>query len=125
MMAEEGFYDREEERFFQRVHLLWRALRVLLDVGLHTRGMTFEQAVDQIVATFGVERSNAEAEVRRYCAWPAYQICYAVGRREILSLRDDFKLAKGRAYTLNAFHEAIFSYGALPVSLIRWGLGLA
>ncbi|HYK10311.1 MAG TPA: DUF885 domain-containing protein [Gemmatimonadales bacterium] len=125
MMAEEGFYDREEERFFQRVHLLWRALRVLLDVGLHTRSMTFEQAVDQIVSTFGVERANAEAEVRRYCAWPAYQICYAVGRREILSLRDDFKQAQGRAYSINAFHEAMFSYGALPISLIRWGLGLA
>jgi uncharacterized protein (DUF885 family) len=125
MMAEEGFYDREEERFFQRVHLLWRAMRVLLDVGLHTRGMTFEQAVDQIVDTFGVERTNAEAEVRRYCASPAYQICYAVGRRELLSLREDFKRSKGRAFTVNAFHQAILSYGALPISLIRWGLGLA
>src|SRR3989441_12995406 len=49
MMAEEGFYASEEERFFQRVHLLWRAVRVLLDVGLHTRGMTVEQAVDMMV----------------------------------------------------------------------------
>jgi len=125
MMGEEGFYEGDEERFFQRVHLLWRALRVLIDVGLHTRGMTFEQAVDMLVSTFGVDRGNAEAEVRRYCAAPAYQICYAVGRRELLSLREDFKRSKGRAYSLNGFHEAILSYGALPISLIRWGLGLA
>ncbi|HKV69846.1 MAG TPA: DUF885 domain-containing protein [Gemmatimonadales bacterium] len=125
MMGEEGFYEGEEEHFFQRVHLLWRALRILIDVGLHTRGMTFEQAVDMLVGTFGVDRGNAEAEVRRYCAAPAYQICYAVGRRELLSLREDFKRSKGRAYTLNGFHEAVLSYGALPISLIRWGLGLA
>lgn len=125
LMAEEGFYESEEERLFQRVHLLWRTMRILLDVGLHTRGMTFEEAVDQLEEVFGVERSNAEAEVRRYCAWPAYQICYAVGRRELLSLRDDFKRAKGRAFTVRGFHEAVLAYGGLPISLIRWGLGLA
>ena len=125
LMAEEGFYETPEERLFQRVHLLWRAMRVLLDVGLHTRGVTFEQAVDQLVDVFGVDRSNAEAEVRRYCAWPAYQICYAVGRRELLSLREDYRRAKGVAFTIRGFHDAILPYGGLPVSLIRWGLGLA
>ena len=125
LMAEQGFYQTEEELLFQRVHLLWRAMRVLLDVGLHTRGMTFEHAVDQLVDTFGVDRANAQAEVRRYCAWPAYQICYAVGRRELLALREDFKQAQGGAYTVRRFHDAIVPYGGLPVSLIRWGLGLA
>lgn len=125
LMAEEGFYENEEERFFQRVHLLWRATRVLLDVGLHTRGLTFDQGVDQLVSLFGVERASAEAEVRRYCAWPAYQLCYAVGRRELLSLREDFRAARGRGYTFRDFHNAILPYGGLPVSLIRWGLGLA
>ncbi|HET7790783.1 MAG TPA: DUF885 domain-containing protein [Gemmatimonadales bacterium] len=125
MMADEGFYASEEERFFQRVHLLWRAVRVLLDVGLHTRGMTFAQAVDYIVDTLHVDRANAEAEVRRYCAGPGYPLCYAVGRRELLALRDDFKARDGGAFTLRRFHDAILPYGGLPVSLIRWGLGLA
>jgi uncharacterized protein (DUF885 family) len=125
MMAEEGFYASEEERFFQRVHLLWRALRILLDVGLHTRGITFAQAVDQMVDTLHVDRGNAEAEVRRYCSTPAYPLCYAVGRRELLRLRDDFRAARGPAFSLRAFHDAILPYGGLPVSLIRWGLGLS
>src|SRR5256712_190392 len=68
MMGEEGFYRSEEEQFFQRVHLLWRAARVLLDVGLHTRGMTFEQGVEYLTTHLRVDRANAEAEVRRYCA---------------------------------------------------------
>jgi uncharacterized protein (DUF885 family) len=124
MMGEEGFYSSDEELFFQRVHLLWRAMRILLDVGLHTRGMTREQAVDQMVNELHVERGNAEAEVRRYCAWPAYQLSYAVGRRELLRLREDFRKAKGNSFTLRAFHDAVLPYGGLPVTLIRWGLGL-
>jgi hypothetical protein len=122
MMAEEGFYAGDEERLFQRLHLLWRAVRILLDVGLHTRGMTFEQAVDYLTAHLHVDRANAEAEVRRYCANPSYQLCYAVGRRELLQLRDDYRAAHGPS--LRGFHDAVLRYGGLPVSLIRWGLGL-
>jgi len=124
MMGEEGFYRGVEERFFQRVHLLWRALRIVIDVGLHTRGMTFEDAVDLLVDRVHFERGNAAAEVRRYCAYPAYQLCYAVGRRELKALRDAYRTAQGSAYTLRGFHDAVFSYGALPVSLMRWGMGL-
>ena len=124
MMGEEGFYATEEERFFQRVHLLWRAVRVLLDVGLHTRGMTYEQGVQTMVDELHVDRANAEAEVRRYCAEPAYPLSYAVGRRELLRLRDAFKAARGKRFSLRAFHDAILPYGGLPVSLIRWGLDL-
>jgi uncharacterized protein (DUF885 family) len=124
MMAEEGFYSSEEELLFQRVHLLWRAVRIILDVGLHTRGMTFEHAVDQLVDLVHLDRANAEAEVRRYCAEPAYNLSYAVGRRELLRLRDDYRVARGADFTLPGFHGSILQYGGLPVALIRWGLNL-
>jgi len=124
LMAEQGFYRMPEEQLFQRMHLLWRAVRILLDVGLHTRGMGFGEAVDFLVDRLHVERSNAEAEVRRYCAWPTYQLCYAVGRRELLGLREDFRAAHGDGGSLRAFHDAVLSYGGLPLSLTRWGLGL-
>jgi uncharacterized protein (DUF885 family) len=124
MMGEEGFYRGPEERFFQRVHLMWRALRIVLDVGLHTRGMTFDEAVQLLVDRVHFDRHNAEAEVRRYCANPAYQLCYAVGRREFRRLRDSYHAAQGGGYTLRGFHDAALKYGGFPVSLIRWGLGL-
>ncbi len=124
MMGEEGFYRGPEERFFQRVHLLWRALRIVVDVGLHTRGMTFDDAVQLLVDRVHFDRHNAEAEVRRYCAQPAYQLCYAVGRREFRALRDSYHDARGSDYSLRAFHDAALRYGGLPVSLMRWGMGL-
>lgn len=124
MMGEEGFYRGAEERFFQRVHLLWRALRIVLDIGLHTRGMSFDEAVDVLVNRVHFERKNAEAEVRRYCAYPAYQLCYAVGRREFKALREAYRRAQGASFSLRGFHEATLQYGGLPVSLMRWGMGL-
>jgi len=124
LMAEQGFFASAEERLFQRLHLLWRALRIVLDVGLHTRGMTPDQAVDMLVDVVAMDRSHAKAEVSRYCAWPTYQLCYAVGRREFLHLRDAWREAAGPSAPLRAFHDAVLAYGGLPVSLSRWGMGL-
>ena len=124
LMAEQGFFASVEERLFQRLHLLWRAVRIALDVGLHTRGMTPEQAADILVDRVAMDRGKAHAEVSRYCAWPTYQLCYAVGRREFLHLRDAWRSAAGPDAPLREFHDAVLAYGGLPVSLIRWGMGL-
>ncbi|MFQ5704348.1 MAG: DUF885 domain-containing protein [Gemmatimonadales bacterium] len=124
LMDESGFYQNREERFFQRLALMWRAVRVVVDVGLHTRGMSFDEAVDLLVNRVHFDAKSAGAEVRRYCAHPAYQLCYAVGRRELKALRDAYRERTGGEYTLRKFHDAVLSYGGLPVSLIRWGMGL-
>jgi uncharacterized protein (DUF885 family) len=125
LAGETGFYTTPEERVFHLVNLLWRAIRIVLDVGLHTRGMTPAEAVDYMVEHLPIERRSAEAEVRRYCAWPTYQLCYAVGRRELLRLRDAYRAAAGREYDPKAFHDDLLGYGGIPVSLARWGMDLA
>jgi uncharacterized protein (DUF885 family) len=72
-----------------------------------------------------IERPSAVAEVRRYCAWPTYQLCYAVGRRELLRLRDAYRAREGNRYEARSFHDEVMQYGGLPVSLASWGMGLA
>jgi len=124
LMADQGFLTRPEERFFQRIHLLWRAARIVLDVQLHTGGMSYEAAVQYLMDTLGIQRPNAESEVRRYCVTPAYNLCYALGRREFLSLRDAVRRRDGDSFSLRRFHDQVLSFGGLPVSLIRWGMGL-
>ncbi len=125
MMAEEGFLGDPRERLFQKVALLWRALRVVVDVGLHTREMSVSEAVDLLVDRIGFDRGLALAEVRRYCAEPVYQASYALGRRELLRLRQSFFDAHGNGKQgTRAFHDAVLAYGGLPPSLARWGLGL-
>jgi uncharacterized protein (DUF885 family) len=86
--------------------------------------MTPDQAVDMLVDRVAMDRRRARSEVSRYCAWPTYQLCYAVGRREFMHLRDAWRLSVGREAPLREFHDAALAYGGLPVSLIRWGMGL-
>ena len=124
LMEEAGFYPDAESRIFLLVNLLWRAVRIVLDVGLHTRGMTPAEAVDYMVDHLPIERANAEAEVRRYCAWPTYQLCYAVGRRELLGLRDAYRRRAGAGFQPKRFHDELLAYGGLPVALARWGMDL-
>jgi hypothetical protein len=125
LMAEADYYPTDQARLFQLVNLLWRAVRVVLDVGLHTRGMTPAEAVDYMVEHLPIERTSAVAEVRRYCAWPTYQLCYALGRRELLRLRDAYRQRHAGGYRARHFHDELMSYGGLPVSLASWGMGLA
>lgn len=125
LMAETGFLATPGERLFHAYNLLWRALRVMLDVGLHTRGLTVEAATQRLADEMGFPEQQAAAEVARYCAFPTYQLCYAVGRRDLLQLRDDDRRAQGAAFTLASFHDRVLSYGALPTALARWGMGLA
>jgi len=71
-----------------------------------------------------IERASAEAEVRRYCAWPTYQLCYAVGRRELLRLRDAYRERAGASFQSKRFHDELLAYGGIPVALARWGMEL-
>ena len=125
LMAETGFLARPEQRFFQAHHLLWRALRIVLDVSLHTRGMSVSEAARCLREELGFDAASAESEARRYGAYPTYQLSYAVGRRDILKLREDAQRARGASFSMRAFHQELLGYGALPIPLARWGMGLA
>jgi uncharacterized protein (DUF885 family) len=125
LMAEQGFIRDPAARFFQVHHLLWRALRVILDVSLHTKGMTVDKAAALLRDELSLDEGAARAEAVRYCAFPTYQLCYALGRREILRLRDDAREARGAMFSLRGFHDELLAYGALPTPLARWGMGLA
>jgi hypothetical protein len=124
MMGEQGFYEDPREQFFQLVHLLWRAVRIILDVGLHTRNMSPSAAILFLLEKVPLEPAEALAEVRRYCCTPTYPLSYAVGRRDILALRGDYQRERGSS-SLRVFHDELMQYGGLPVSFARWGMGLS
>jgi uncharacterized protein (DUF885 family) len=87
--------------------------------------MSPADAVEYMAQHLPIERRNAEAEVRRYCAMPTYQLCYAVGRRDILGLREAYRKSQGSDFQLRKFHQELLSYGGMPVALARWGMDLA
>jgi len=119
MMYEQGYYTDIRTRLFQLKDQLWRGCRVVIDVKLHTKKMTFDQAVDMLVNVAKLERVNAIAEVKRYSQDPTQPMSYAIGKLEILKLRDEYKKLKGEKFDQKEFHDRLLSYGSIPVKLIR------
>ena len=117
MMYEEGFYQDPRCRLFQLKDQLWRACRILADVGLHVRGKTRAWAVDLLVERAGLARANAAMEVERYCSTPTYQLSYYVGKLQILELRRRWQVRSGSS-PLGDFHNWVLSFGSLPPSLV-------
>ena len=105
LMGELGYYT-DEERLMQLEWTLVRAARVLIDVGLHTRGMTFDEAVKMLTDQVHLEHELAVSEVKRYTMTPTQPLSYLVGRERILAMRERFKQKMGSAFTLKAFHAA-------------------
>ena len=125
LLDEAGYYRTPEQRLFQLVNLLWRAIRVVLDVGLHTRGHDAGRGGGLhggAPADRAAERRGRGAPLLRVAT---YQLCYAVGRRELLQLREDWQEATGPDFDPRRFHDTLLSYGGLPVSLARWGMDMA
>jgi uncharacterized protein (DUF885 family) len=114
MMYEAGFYDRKT-RLLQLKDLAWRACRVLIDVGLHTGTMGFDEAVEMMIREVKLDRDSAVAEVKWYSLAPTYPLSYLRGQREILRLRDRWR--ERGPYEARAFHDALLSAGTLPMAL--------
>ena len=118
LMYEEGFYTDPRVRLFQLKDLIWRACRVIIDVGLHTGEMTFDEAVRMLVDTAHLEEINAVAEVKRYAMSPTQPMTYIIGKMIISDLRDQLKQKLGNRFCLKEFHNQLLSYGSIPPSLI-------
>jgi uncharacterized protein (DUF885 family) len=120
LMEETGFMDEPGVRLFKLRNALWRSARVVVDSGLHTRSMRFEEAVDLMVNEVHLDRRMAEGEVRRYTTHdnPTYPSAYLLGKTAIHDLRRRWQAQEGNQYSLKRFHDTLLSYGSPPVKLI-------
>jgi uncharacterized protein (DUF885 family) len=124
LMNSVGFAAAPELQLAGAVHLLRAVHLALADLGLHTRQFTPAQAIDHLVGRLPIDRATGLAEVRRIACRPIESCAALLGRREFLRLRTEVRSARGTAFDIAAFHEAVLSYGGLPLPLIRWGMGL-
>jgi hypothetical protein len=118
MMGEEGFYVDRRSRVLQLKDQLWRSLRILIDVGLQTRGMEVEEAARLLQEIACLEAPTARGEAYRYTRTATQPMSYAVGKEEILRLRDVYRKQRGAGYTAQEFHDRLLSFGSIPISLI-------
>ena len=119
--AELGVYPNRHDRLGMLGGELFRAMRLVVDVGLHDRGWTRQQAI----AYLGGPTPNTVREVERYMVWPGQALGYKIGQLRILALRRKAEAALGTAFDLRAFHDELLRDGAMPLSVLvakmdRW-----
>jgi uncharacterized protein (DUF885 family) len=119
MMKDAGFDDTPRHRYAQLTDVIWRATRIILDVQMHRGQVSFEDAVERLIAETGFERPAALAEVKRYTNSPTYQLSYLYGRHMIEELRRDVERAEGANFNLKTFHDRLLFGGTMPVSYAR------
>jgi uncharacterized protein (DUF885 family) len=103
--------------------LLFRAVRLVVDSGLHHKKWSREQAIRYMVDTLGDQESSVTTEVERYCVWPGQASSYKVGHTEWVRLREDAKAQLGSKFDLKSFHDTALSSGGMPLDVLKSVVG--
>jgi uncharacterized protein (DUF885 family) len=96
-----------------------RAIRLVVDVAIHTKNMTREEAINYMMANEPADEQMATAEIERYMAWPGQALGYKIGAMKIRELRSRYEKKLGAKFKLNAFHHQLLKDGSLPLSVLE------
>ncbi len=116
LVFEQGLYNKKEHEFIMLRDRLWRALRIIIDVKIHTGQFNFDEAATLLVEKLGFELSQAQSEITWYSSAAATPLCYAVGREIILKTREIMQVSDKAK--LKEFHDAILSQGSIALPLV-------
>jgi uncharacterized protein (DUF885 family) len=97
---------------------LYRAVRIVVDTGMHWKGWSREKAADYMADTVGLARGAVESEIDRYCVWPAQACGYKIGHLEFVRLRAQAEAKLGARFDLRSFHDAVLKGGAMPLEVL-------
>ena len=114
-----GFYQDPYSDYGRLEADIWRAIRLVVDTGVHSEGWSREQMVDYFHEHSNIDEPSIQAEVDRYIAWPGQALAYKVGQLEILELRDRAQKTLGTKFDLRAFHDEVLDSGALPLDVLE------
>ncbi|MDP5102836.1 MAG: DUF885 domain-containing protein [Erythrobacter sp.] len=116
---EMGLYDTPAKQMGRLSYEMWRATRLVVDTGLHSKGWSKQQAVDYMLDNTALTAANVDAEVNRYMTWPGQALAYKVGELKIRELRTRAEQALGADFDLRAFHDTVLENGAIPLSVLE------
>jgi len=114
-----GTYQDPYSEFGRLSSEMWRAIRLVVDTGLHAKGWTEEQAVEYFDANSAVPRAAIESEVKRYLIMPGQATAYKVGMIKIQDLRKKAEAELGDKFDIKGFHDTVLGGGALPLTLLE------
>ncbi|MFZ3340403.1 MAG: DUF885 domain-containing protein [Terriglobales bacterium] len=116
---EVGFYQDPYSEYGRLQNEMWRAVRWVVDTGVHSQHWTRQQMVDYFHEHTAMDDENINTEVDRYIAWPAQALSYKTGQMKILELRARAQKELGAKFDLRAFHDAVLDSGPLPLDVLE------
>jgi len=116
---EMGFYQDPYSHFGALTYDMWRAVRLVVDTGMHYKGWTRQQAIDFFKDNAAKTEQDIVNEIDRYISWPGQALAYKIGQLRMLELRRRSEQALGNAFDVRAFHDALLGGGALPLEILE------
>lgn len=116
---EMGFYKDPYDDFGRLTYEMWRAVRLVVDTGIHAKGWTRDQALAYFRENTAKTEHDITVEVDRYIVWPAQALAYKIGERKIRELRARAEAELGQAFDLRRFHDVVLSEGATPLDVLE------
>ena len=114
-----GIYDDPYDKFGQLTYDMWRAVRLVVDTGMHYKDWSREDAVNLFLENTAKTEQDINNEVDRYIAWPGQALAYKIGQLKIMELRDKSKEALGDDFDIKDFHDHILSFGSIPLNILE------
>ncbi len=112
-------YKGPYSKFGQLSFEMWRAIRLVVDTGMHSMGWTRQQSVDFFRENTGKSDQDITVEVDRYIVWPGQALAYKIGQLKIRELRTEAEKKQGGKFDERKFHDAVLENGAVPLSVLE------
>ncbi len=119
LAQEMGIYHTPYEEFGRETYEMWRAVRLVVDTGIHHKGWTRQQAIDYLASHAALSQHEVETEVDRYISWPGQALSYKLGEIKIVELRARAEKELGTKFDLRAFHDRVLGLGSVPLPVLE------
>ena len=112
-------YETPYENFGRMTYEMWRACRLVVDVGIHAKGWSRDQAVKYLGSNTALSLHEVNTEIDRYIGWPGQALSYKIGELKIRELRNKAETDLGDGFNLRDFHDVILLNGAVPLFVLE------
>ncbi|WP_430427438.1 DUF885 domain-containing protein [Parasphingorhabdus sp.] len=116
---EMDLYDTPAKNMGRLSYEMWRACRLVVDTGIHSKGWSKQRAIDFMTDNTALSTANIEAEVNRYISWPGQALAYKMGELKIRELRGKATTELGEKFDLREFHDVVLGQGAVPLDILE------